>query len=99
MLTTILYSLFALDRTVPGLAAQYGHWVYAILFFVIFAETGLVVFPFLPGDSILFLSGTIVATAGLDIHLLVVLFVLVSLTPAAVTFVKERRRASADRGL
>jgi len=37
---------------------------------VIFAETGLVVFPFLPGDSILFISGTVVATAGLDVHLL-----------------------------
>ncbi len=76
MLTTLLYSLFALDQAVPGLAAQYGYWAYAILFVVIFAETGLVVFPFLPGDSILFLAGTIVAAAGLDIHLLVGLLIL-----------------------
>ncbi len=86
MLTTILYSLFALDRTVPGLAAQYGHWVYAILFFVIFAETGLVVFPFLPGDSILFLSGTIVATAGLDIHLLVALLIAAAILGDSVNY-------------
>ncbi len=86
MLTTILYSLFALDRTVPGLAAQYGHWVYAILFFVIFAETGLVVFPFLPGDSILFLSGTIVAAAGLDIHLLVALLIAAAILGDSVNY-------------
>jgi membrane-associated protein len=71
MLTTLLYSLFALDDSVAALATQYGHWIYAILFLVIFAETGLVVFPFLPGDSILFISGTVVATADLNIHALV----------------------------
>jgi membrane-associated protein len=71
MLTTLVYSLFALDQSLANLAGQYGAWIYAILFVVIFAETGLVVFPFLPGDSILFISGTIVATAGLDVHLLV----------------------------
>ena len=72
MLTTLLYSLFALDESVAALATQYGHWIYAILFLVIFAETGLVVFPFLPGDSILFIAGTVVATADLNIHVLVV---------------------------
>jgi membrane-associated protein len=71
MLTTLLYSLFALDESVAALAAQYGHWIYAILFLVIFAETGLVVFPFLPGDSILFIAGTVVATANLNVHVLV----------------------------
>jgi membrane-associated protein len=71
MLTTLLYSLFALDESVAALAAQYGHWIYAILFLVIFAETGLVVFPFLPGDSILFSAGTVVATADLNVHVLV----------------------------
>src|SRR5215470_1487495 len=76
MITTILYSLLALDQTLAQLAAQYGHWLYALLFVVIFAETGLVIFPFLPGDSILFLAGTVVATAGLDIHLLVIILML-----------------------
>ena len=73
MLTTFFYSLLSLDHTVANLAAQYGHWLYAILFAIIFAETGLVVFPFLPGDSILFIAGTVVATAGLNIHVLVAL--------------------------
>ena len=71
MLTTLFYSLLALDQSIASLAAQYGHWIYGLLFLVIFAETGLVVFPFLPGDSILFIAGTVVAKAGLDIHLLV----------------------------
>src|SRR3954451_6958396 len=70
MLTTLFYSLLALDTTVADLASQYGHWLYVLLFLVIFAETGLVVFPFLPGDSILFIAGTVVATAGLNVHVL-----------------------------
>jgi membrane-associated protein len=75
MLTTIVYSLLALDQTVATLATQYGAWVYGILFLVIFAETGLVVTPFLPGDSILFISGTVVAAANLDVHVLVVVLI------------------------
>jgi membrane-associated protein len=75
MLTTLLYSLLALDQTVAQIAAQHGHWLYLILFLVIFAETGLVVFPFLPGDSILFIAGTVVATADLSVHLLVVVLI------------------------
>jgi membrane-associated protein len=75
MLTTLVYSLFALDQTVTQVAAQYGHWVYLILFLVIFAETGLVVLPFLPGDSILFIAGTVIATADLNVHLLVIVLI------------------------
>ena len=73
MMTTLLYTLLALDDTLVSFAAQHGHWVYALLFLIIFAETGLVVFPFLPGDSILFIAGTIVATADLNVHLLAML--------------------------
>jgi membrane-associated protein len=72
-MTTFLYSLLALDDSITALAAQHGHWIYAILFLIIFAETGLVVFPFLPGDSILFIAGTVVATADLNVHALVAL--------------------------
>ncbi len=86
MLTTLFYSLFALDQSLVSLAGQYGHWLYAILFFVIFAETGLVVFPFLPGDSILFISGTIVATAGLDVHLLTVILIAAAIAGDSVNY-------------
>ena len=75
MLTTLVYSLLALDQTVATLAAQYGEWVYAILFLIIFAETGLVVCPFLPGDSILFIAGTVVAVADLNVHVLVIVLI------------------------
>src|SRR5258708_18645124 len=71
MLTTLVYSLFTLDQTLSDLAAKHSGLLFAALFVVIFAETGLVVFPLLPGDSLLFLSGTVVASSGLDIHLLV----------------------------
>jgi len=71
MITALIYSLFALDETVAQFASQYGAWLYLLLFFVIFAETGLVVFPVLPGDSILFIAGTVVALADLNVHVLV----------------------------
>ena len=73
MLTTLFYALLGLDQALANYAAQYGPWLYAILFLVIFAETGLVVFPFLPGDSILFIAGTVMATAGLNVHILAAL--------------------------
>ncbi len=75
MLTTLFYSLLALDQTLAAIAGQYGPWLYALLFAIIFAETGLVVFPFLPGDSILFISGTVVAAASLNVHVLVALLI------------------------
>jgi len=48
MITTLIYSLFALDQTLTGLAAQHSAWLFLALFIVIFAETGFVVFPLLP---------------------------------------------------
>jgi membrane-associated protein len=86
MLTTILYSLLALDQTVATLATQYGAWLYAILFAVIFAETGLVVCPFLPGDSILFIAGTVVAVSGLDVHVLVIVLVVAAVLGDSVNY-------------
>ncbi|HEY7945829.1 MAG: DedA family protein [Burkholderiales bacterium] len=70
MLTTLLYSLLALDQTLAGLAAQHSWVLFVALFLVIFAETGLVVLPMLPGDSLLFLAGTVAAASGIDVHLL-----------------------------
>jgi membrane-associated protein len=86
MLTTFLYSLLALDQTVATLATEYGPWLYAVLFLVIFAETGLVVFPFLPGDSILFIAGTVVAAAGLDVHVLVLVLLVAAVLGDSVNY-------------
>ena len=60
-----------LDVHLAALIAQYGAWIYALLFAIIFCETGLVVTPFLPGDSLLFVAGALAALGNLDIHLLV----------------------------
>ncbi|MCX7172092.1 MAG: DedA family protein [Proteobacteria bacterium] len=59
-----------LDQHLALLVQQYGTWVYAILFAIIFCETGLVVCPFLPGDSLLFVAGALAAAGGMDISLL-----------------------------
>jgi len=55
-----------LDVYLDLLVTNYGTWVYAILFLVIFCETGLVVTPFLPGDSLLFIAGAVAAGGGMD---------------------------------
>lgn len=60
-----------LDKHLALMVAQYGTWIYAILFFIIFAETGFVVTPFLPGDSLLFVAGALAALGGMEIWILV----------------------------
>ncbi|MBF8757522.1 DedA family protein [Pseudomonas guariconensis] len=55
-----------LDTYLDLLVTNYGPWIYAILFAVIFCETGLVVMPFLPGDSLLFIAGAVAAGGGMD---------------------------------
>jgi membrane-associated protein len=55
-----------LDRHLGALLQQYGTWIYALLFLIVFCETGLVVTPFLPGDSLLFVAGTLWAASGMD---------------------------------
>ncbi|MEW6028628.1 MAG: DedA family protein [Chloroflexota bacterium] len=68
---TYLIDLFLhLDEYLAQIISQYGVWTYAILFFVIFMETGFVVTPFLPGDSLLFAAGTFAALGSLNVWLL-----------------------------
>ena len=64
------------DRHLQDFIAQYGAWVYALLFLVIFVETGLVVMPFLPGDSLLFIVGALAGTGLLSLPLAMGLLVL-----------------------
>lgn len=68
-----------LDRHLAEFTSQYGAWIYAILFAIIFCETGLVIAPFLPGDSLLFAAGSLAAIGKMDVHLLFAL-----LTAAAI---------------
>ena len=69
-LTTVVDLFLHLDEYLSVAIQSYGTWTYALLFVVIFIETGLVVTPFLPGDSLLFAAGTFAALGSLNIYLL-----------------------------
>jgi len=69
-----------LDKYLPPLIQEYGIWIYAILFAVIFSETGFVVLPFLPGDSLLFVAGLVWVQAGMDVPLLILVLSLAAIT-------------------
>jgi membrane-associated protein len=69
-LASFIDIILHLDKHLTVLVQQYGTWVYAILFVIIFSETGFVVTPFLPGDSLLFVAGAVAALGGMDIGIL-----------------------------
>ena len=75
-----------LDVHLAEFVATYGTWVYAMLFAIIFIETGLVIWPFLPGDSLLFASGALAATGVLDIRIVAVLLVGAAIAGDAVNY-------------
>jgi membrane-associated protein len=69
-----------LDAHLATFVAEHGVWVYALLFAIVFCETGLVVTPFLPGDSLLFVVGTLAAAGGMDIGLVMAVLVAAALS-------------------
>ncbi|MGH7384194.1 MAG: DedA family protein [Candidatus Rokuibacteriota bacterium] len=71
--------LLHLDRHLSEIIQQYGVWTYLILFLIVFCETGLVVTPFLPGDSLLFAVGTFAALGALDLGLVMALLALAAI--------------------
>lgn len=81
-----------IDTQLPMLVAEYGIWIYAILFILIFCETGLVLTPFLPGDSLLFVAGTVAAigTNNMDVHLLVLLLITAAILGDASNYIIGR---------
>jgi len=72
-LTQFIDIVLHLDKHLALLVQQYGLWIYGILFFIIFAETGFVVTPFLPGDSLLFVAGALAAIGegGMEVTMLI----------------------------
>jgi membrane-associated protein len=75
-----------LDVHLLNLVHSYGAWAYAILFAIIFSETGFVVTPFLPGDSLLFVAGAIAAGGALDVHVLFLLLALAAILGNTLNF-------------
>ncbi len=77
-----------IDTHLAEMVAQYGIWVYAILFLILFCETGLVVTPFLPGDSLLFVAGALSALPGndLNVHAMALLMTLAAIIGDAVNY-------------
>ncbi len=75
-----------LDVHLSAITAQYGIWTYAILFLIIFCETGLVVTPFLPGDSLLFVIGNLAALGALDLQTLLILLIIAAILGDSVNY-------------
>jgi len=83
----VLIDLFVhFDKHLKEVVDLYGVWVYAALFLVIFAETGLVVTPFLPGDSLLFAAGALAATGAFNIWVLIPLLMIAAILGDAVNY-------------
>jgi membrane-associated protein len=85
-LQTIIDLFLHLDEHLKSLVEMYGFWVYLILFLVVFCETGLVVTPFLPGDSLLFAAGAIAATGAMRVELLIVLLIVAAIAGDTVNY-------------
>lgn len=78
--------LLHLDELLPKIIEQYGVWTYGILFFIIFMETGFVVTPFLPGDSLLFAAGTFAALGSLNVWIMIVLLIIAAIAGDTVNY-------------
>ena len=97
-LSDLISFFLHLDRHLAELASQYGGWLYGILFLIIFCETGLVVTPFLPGDSLLFAAGALAAVGEMNVHILFLLLALAAIAGNTVNYsvgryLGERRSA------
>jgi membrane-associated protein len=86
MLQMFIDLFLNLDKHLAEFVASYGSWIYGLLFTIVFCETGLVVTPFLPGDSLLFAAGAIAAAGGLDPWLVGLLLIVAAVSGDAVNY-------------
>jgi membrane-associated protein len=84
--TELIEFLLHADRYLLDLVSNYGHAIYAILFGIVFAETGFIVTPFLPGDSLLFATGAIAAGGALDVRLATIVVLVAAIAGDAVNY-------------
>jgi len=75
-----------LDKHLEAVTATWGIWIYALLFAIIFVETGLVAMPFLPGDSLLFVAGAVAAVGGMSLPTLIILLSIAAIAGDAVNY-------------
>ena len=75
-----------LDKHLEVVAATWGVWIYALLFLIIFVETGFVVMPFLPGDSLLFVAGAVAAVGGMNFPVLMLLLSIAAISGDALNY-------------
>ena len=85
-LSSLFDLLLHIDKTMLQFIADHGNWIYALLFVIIFSETGLVFANFLPGDSLLFVAGAICAMGKMDLATLMALLAVAAITGDAVNY-------------
>ncbi|WP_374950290.1 DedA family protein [Mucilaginibacter sp.] len=88
VLHSLIDFILHIDKHLAQITSQYQGWTYLILFVIIFAETGFVVTPFLPGDSLLFAAGALIAggSSGLDINLLCIILIVAAFAGNSVNY-------------
>ena len=86
MLASLIDFILHIDQHLIELTQTYGLWIYAILFLIVFCETGLVVTPFLPGDSLLFAAGAVAALGGMNVHMATALLLAAAVIGDAANF-------------
>ena len=86
MLASLIDFILHIDQHLIELTQTYGLWIYAILFLIVFCETGLVVTPFLPGDSLLFAAGAVAALDGMNVHMAAALLLAAAVIGDAANF-------------
>lgn len=86
MLASLIDFILHIDQHLIELTQTYGLWIYAILFLIVFCETGLVVTPFLPGDSLLFAAGAVAALGGMNVHIAAALLLAAAVIGDAINF-------------
>lgn len=85
-LMQLLDMILHVDKMLGTVIAQYGTLVYAVLFAIIFCETAFVIFPFLPGDSLLFIAGTFAAAGSMDLSFLLALLIFASISGNSINY-------------
>ena len=89
-LTGVFDLLVHVDKHLLAVAQDYGGWIYLLLFLIIFCETGLVVTPFLPGDSLLFVAGTLAGAGAMNAHVLVAVLTVAAVIGNSVNYAAGR---------